>query len=396
MVQGKVNRKQAHGHKGKTLASLLQPLTRNVYFVPSTLFLLCILLYGNTINNGYAGDDVIITNNSYILKGFSAIKDIFDKGSLYGWNKTIYIQQYRPLTLLCFMAENSLFGLNPHVSHLINVLLYAFTIVLLYLFLHKILKNYNPYIALAATLLFAFHPIHTEVVANVKSRDEILGFLFGLLSFYFIILHQEKKNKQYYFWSLAAFAVSIFCKENCLSFIAAIPLLLYFFTSLEIKKIIYKTIPFLGIVAIYFGIRSQVLSSMAFSGQIPVWDNALMAANNSWDRTATSFVLMGMYIWKTIIPYPLSYDYSYNQIPIVSWYNLKPVFALLVCLILIGYMVWGIRKKSIFSFLIALFFITLFLSSNLVIKIASTSENGFYTFLHSVFAWQCQLLQHPF
>ncbi len=344
---------------------------------PVFIFISCFILYANTLHNGYALDDGIYTNkNDFIIKGFSAFKDIFDKGSLYGFDKTPDTQ-YRPLTLLSFMAETSIFGLNPHVSHFINVLFYAFTIVLLYFFLQKILKNYNRSIIVAATLLFAFHPIHTEVVANIKSRDEILGFLFGLSSFYFIILHYEQNKVNYYFFSLIAFLAAIFSKENCLTFVFIIPLLLYFFTSLEVKKIAIKTVPYFVLVAFYLIIRNIVLKQLTFSHQIPVMDNALMSAGNGADRIATSFVLMGKYIYMTIVPYPLSWDYSYNQVPIVSLGNIKFLLSFLFCLALVGYMLLVFRKKIIFAFLIALFFISLLLSSNLIVQIASTFGERF-------------------
>jgi protein O-mannosyl-transferase len=349
-----------------------------VYVFPIAVFLLCFIIYGNSIINGYTYDDKIYTyDNAYIVKGFSAIKEIFNQGSLNGVYRYTPGPQYRPLTLLNFMTEVSVFGLNPHVNHFFNILFFAITVVLLYFFLQKILKNYNQAIIFASTVLFAFHPIHTEVVDSIKSRDEILGLLFGLTSFYSILLYKEKNNNKYYFFSLAAFSLAIFCKENCLTFVIIIPLLLYFFTSMELKKIAIKSIPYFLLVGFYLFIRNLVLHKITFTSQIPVWDNALMAAKNNADMTATSFVLLGKYIYMTIIPYPLSWDYSFHQIPIVTWGDSKPIIALLVCLGLIGFMLWGAGKKSIYSFLIALFFITLFLSSNLVIKIAATLGERF-------------------
>jgi len=351
--------------------------SKNSYFFPVVIFLLCLLLYGNTVYNNYALDDgMVIVNNGFVVKGFSAFKDIFDKASLYSFNHK-NSGSYRPLTMLNFMAEVSLFGLNPHISHFFNVLFFAFTVVLLYFFLQKILKNYNRTIIIAATLLFAFHPIHTEVVANIKSRDEILGLLFGLLSFYFIILYRDKKKVGYYLFSLLSFFAALFCKENALTFVAVIPLLLYFFTSLEMKKIGFQALPYAGLAAIYLLIRSHLLEHITFATKISVIQNALVAARNSSETTATSFVLMGKYIYMTIVPYPLSYDYSYNQIPLVSWTSFKTTLSLLVCVFLVGYMFWGARKKSIFSFLIAFFFITLFLSSNLIIHIGATFGERF-------------------
>jgi protein O-mannosyl-transferase len=361
--------------------------SKHNYFIPVILFLLCFVLYGNTIRNEYAFDDGLVTySNEFVVKGFSALKDIFDKGSLYGWDKTNYVQQYRPVTLLSFMAEVSVFGLNPHISHFINILLFALTVVLFYFFLNKIIYqgNNTEYskraIIISSALLFAFHPIHTEVVANIKSRDEILSLLFGTLSFYLILLEQESKKNSYSIFSLAAFFVAIFCKESALTFLAIIPLLLYFFTSIEIKKIAVRTLPYVVLVIIYFLIRSRVLKSMTFTSPIGVIENALTSSHNQGDRIATSLMMIGKYIYLLIIPYPLSFDYSYNQIPIVSWSNIEVLLSLMVCLLLAGFMIFGFRKKSIFSFLIAFFFITISLSSNLVVKIAATfAERFLYT-----------------
>jgi protein O-mannosyl-transferase len=347
------------------------------FLVPVLLVIACFVLYGNTLQNGYALDDgIYTTKNDFIVKGFSAFKDIFDKGSLYGFDKNP-ATQYRPLTLLNFMAEASIFGFNPHVSHFFNILFFAFTVVLFYFFLQKILKNYNRLIILGATLLFAFHPIHTEVVANIKSRDEILGLLFGLMSFNFILMYEEQHKIKYLWYSLTAFGVAIFCKENCLTFVAIIPMLLYFFTSLELKKIALKTLPYIGLVALYLFIRSRVMQDMTFTHKIPVMDNALMSAGSNADVIASSFVLLGKYIYMCIIAYPLSWDYSYNQIPIVSWGNALPILSLLICAVLTWFAIWRLKRKSIYSFLIAWFFITLLLSSNLIVKIASTFGERF-------------------
>jgi len=344
---------------------------------PLIIVLVCFLLYGNTLRNDYTLDDGIYTNqNDFILKGFSAFKDIFDKGSLYGNDKTRDMQ-YRPLTLLSFMAEVSVFGFNPHISHFFNVLLFAFTAVLLYYFLKKILQRFDPITPVAATLLFIFHPIHTEVVASIKSRDEILGLLFGLATFYFILLYQEQKKKRYYLFSLGTFLIAIFCKENCLSFAVIIPLLLYFFSSLEIKKISFQAIPYLGLAVFYLLIRFLVMRTLTFSHPIQLMSNALMSTSSHADRMATSMLLMGKYIYMTVVPYPLCWDYSYNQIPVVSWGDGAVLLSVLGCAGLAVVVIAGFRKKSICSFSILFFFITLFLSSNLVVKIAWTFAERF-------------------
>jgi protein O-mannosyl-transferase len=348
----------------------------NDFRLPALIFILCFLLYGNTIGNDYAMDDMLYTTqNHYVQQGFSAITNIFNKGSLYGYNQEN--ENYRPLVLLDFMAEVSLFGMNPHVSHFFNVLFFAITCLFLYLLFRKIFFKYNPLIAFSATLIFVFHPIHTEVVANIKSRDEILGLLFCVLSSYFIMLYAEKKKKRFYAASLITFFAALLSKENYLPYGFVIPLLLYFFTSIELKRIVRISSPYITLIVIYLIIRGSILDSVTFKDAPLVYNNSLMAAGNYADQLATNSVLLGKYIYMLFIPYPLSCDYSYNQIPIVHWANIWAIVSLLLYLATAVYIIRYIKTKAVFVFAILVYLLTLILSSNLVVKIAATFAERF-------------------
>ena len=90
----------------------INSLIRHKFFSPALLFIICFILYGNTLHNEYVFDDYLYTNNNeLIVKGFSAFKDIFEKGSFYS-SKSVLIDKYRPVTLLNFLAEVSIFGFN--------------------------------------------------------------------------------------------------------------------------------------------------------------------------------------------------------------------------------------------------------------------------------------------
>jgi len=365
-------KQQAKGQQSKK--SIEKTDTSNWYIIPGIIFVLCFILYGNTINHSYVLDDDIYTQkNVYVQQGFSAIKNIFNKGSLYGFNGSNE-SNYRPLVLLNFMAEVQWFGLNPHVSHFFNVFFFAICCVLLYFLLRRVFSEYNMLIPLTATLLFVFHPIHTEAVANVKSRDEILGLLFGVLSFYFIFLYVEKKKLNLYLASLFAFFCSVLCKENSITFVVIIPLLLYFFTVTDLKRIALLSLPYLGVLGVYMLMRNGALSNITFKDKLDVINNSLMAAKNGSDMFATEFVMMGKYLWMLVVPYPLSWDYSYNQISIVSLTNVKAILSILLYVALGAYVFWSLirKQKSVYAFSILFYLVTIFLSSNLVLKIGST------------------------
>ena len=164
------------------------------------------LLYGNTILNNYVLDDeYVITGNRFTQKGIEGLRDIFSYDSFKGYKENIFQVsggRYRPFSIATFAVEHQLFGNNPHISHFINVLLFSLTCCLIYYILSKLMVKFPadkwykslPFIA---TILFVAHPVHTETVAYIKSRDEIFSFLFSLLSFLFWWKYLDSKKNTF-------------------------------------------------------------------------------------------------------------------------------------------------------------------------------------------------------
>ena len=75
---------------------------------------------------------------------------------------------------------------------ILNILLFGLLIILLFKLLQIIFRERDHHLAFYTCLIFAVHPIHTEVIANVKSRDEIITFILLLISLINIIKHSEK------------------------------------------------------------------------------------------------------------------------------------------------------------------------------------------------------------
>ena len=143
---------------------------------------LSFLLYVNTLKHEYTIDDlIVVTSNKLTQQGVSAIPDIFSHSYMFGYNGR-EDESYRPLTLTTFALEKSMFDANSSASHFIQVLLYALTILVLFRYLVRLLGEDRLTLVALITLLFAVHPLHTEVVANVKSRDELMCALFLFLS----------------------------------------------------------------------------------------------------------------------------------------------------------------------------------------------------------------------
>jgi hypothetical protein len=166
---------------------------------------LSILLYANTLSHDFALDDaIVITDNMHVQKGWAGLMDIFNKDTFHGFFKTdkqglLEGGRYRPFTLAMFAVELSIFGKSPFWGHLFNLLWYALTGIVLYLlstglFAYRWNKTLSAWLAFAVALIFIAHPLHTEAVANIKGRDEIMALLGCLGALYFSLRSYHSKQ----------------------------------------------------------------------------------------------------------------------------------------------------------------------------------------------------------
>lgn len=202
------------------------------------VFLFAVLLYVNTIPNGFNLDDELVTTTDeqyphrLTAQGISAIPAIFSEP--YYKDASGYAYDYRPVVLSTFAIERSITGGNVHISHFINAGLYGLLCLVLLTTLTLLLSNYNPLLPLLATLLFTAFPLHTEVVASLKNRDEILALLFALLSLQLAHKSVTQKTTLYLTAALGLFLLALLSKQTIISFAVIIPILLVLLTPASI------------------------------------------------------------------------------------------------------------------------------------------------------------------
>ncbi|TPW17836.1 MAG: hypothetical protein FD129_214, partial [bacterium] len=137
------------------------------------------LVYVTTLGNGFAYDDGVIIEESPLVTEPARMGEVFTTPY---WGSKAGGGLYRPVATLSYALNHRVHGLKPFGYHLVNVLLHAAVSVLLTL----LALQYLPLAAAGlAGLIFAVHPIHTEAVANVVGRAELLsavGFLVASLA----------------------------------------------------------------------------------------------------------------------------------------------------------------------------------------------------------------------
>ena len=358
------------------------------------LFLFGFILYANTINFDYALDDkIVITSNQITTQGFGGVMTHFFYDSMDGFwaaqygvsvedlNKDALVAggRYRPLSLVTYAIEWELFGHNPGLSHIINAILYGLTGLVLFLFLLRLFPmGYNQVwqtIPFWVTVLFLAHPLHVEVVANIKSRDEILSLLFGLLALNYMIDYARSTDIKNLGLTAVMLFLSLLSKETTIAFVAIGPLALYFFNIGDAKswKMSFASLFAAGLL--YTTIRFMVIGSPDAPIANELMNSPFLNATES-ERLATIFLILAAYVKLLFFPFPLTHDYYPYHLPFLpeeehyaTWGNLGAIAGVLLMIGLLIVIVRGFKSRSIYAFSALFFLGTTILVSNLFFPI---------------------------
>jgi len=376
----------------------ISPLSNKLSIVVITIVTL--LLYANTFTNDFAMDDLsVITKNSYVQEGVGGIKKVLTKESWEGYQPDSDIRIYRPFQLFSFAIQYEFFELNPMPYHIVNVLCYALLNILLFLLLKEFWKHKYPYLPLLIVLLFATHPVHVEVVANLKGSADLFGMLHATAAFLFLFYYIKIEKVSYIILASIFYFLSLTSKANAVTYIGVFPLAMYFFTNLKIKTIIKNTLPFIGVIGLYLFVRRLVLGETLELTSVTYIDNVILLAETYSQELGMQLWSLGKNLQLLVFPHPLRAMYVYDDIPIIEAYNFVAVATFLVYLLLSFIGVYYFRKKNILVFGILYYLLTISLFSNIYVTMANIVAERwllipsfgfciaagaiFYKFLHS-------------
>lgn len=327
------------------------PYLKQLVWVP---FIFAFILYGNSISNQFALDDIPqIVENRFVQKGFDGIGELMTTNYWAGSGQNL--GYYRPLSMISFAVEKAIHNNNPQIMHFVNVLLYAISGMVVFWFLSSIFRG-NPFFVLITTLLFMAHPVHTEVVANVKSRDEMMSFLFSTLALWLVFNHSKNRHLLSLIVAWIMYFLALMSKETAMTTLALVPVLLFFFTPKKGGFIGGVTLSFFIVSVLFLILKYALIGTI--SGYPPNEMNVYPYKELSV-RIPTMFYIFGMYLYRMVLPWRLLYDYSYNQIPAAGWGNPVVLISFLIAAGLVYLAIKNLKRKNILSFSILFFGITL-------------------------------------
>ena len=346
------------------------------------LGLIAFCVYANTLKNDFAMDDyTMIIKNSIVTKGAKAIPELFTTPHSMGYG-AIPNDEYRPLPMALFSVEYQLFEGNPAPFHFVNILFFMGCVVALFFFLDKLFEGTKTAVVFVACLLFVLHPIHTEVVANIKSGDELMSFLFAFLSLnVFLDYYRIGKPRHLLLGGLYLF-LSFISKETSFTFFALMPVIFFFFRDGAKKRGVQMLVCAGVAAAVFLAIRFSVLNYYHANhiGQMDLVENALAKKDLSAEsRLATAILIMGYYVKLLFVPYPLVCDYAFNAIPFTHFSDLRVLLtlAIYVALVVIVAVRFLKNRKDPYAFGIAFFLCTISIVSNIPFLIKSTMGERF-------------------
>jgi len=304
--------------------------------------LLAIALHANTLDGALMYDDTnAVVRNALVRAG--DLGAIFTEAS---WWREGHGRGWRPVTTTSFALNHMAHGFAPRGYHAVNLLLHAGVSVLVLLTLAA--ATGRALVALVAALLFALHPVHTEAVASVVGRSELLAAAGFFLAWWCFLRRDAGGVRLWDAAGVAAFAAGLLAKENAVTLLPVLVLADAVYPgagaapAAALRRHAGRYAALAAATAAFVVVRRLVIGPDAPS--IPVLDNPLVALP-AWPRALTTIAVVGLYAWRLLVPVRLAADYSYDQIPAVAS-PLDPGFlAGLAVLLAVPALAWWCRAR---------------------------------------------------
>ena len=354
MAKQKTKKKGKSNRKPEVITPQFR-LTPLHYFMALVAAGFAFVLYINTIGHGYVLDDYsAITINRYVQEGFAGIPKLM---TVDFWHfSNMQLGYYRPLALITFAMEYQVAGLSPQVSHTVNTLLFALTVFMSFLLVSRLFSTKNLLFPLIVSLLFAAHPIHTEVIDNLKGRDELLSFLNTIVMLYLAIRYMDTRKTSRLVLALIFFYFALLSKESAMIGVVLLPLVLYYTQPRSMGKIALNILPFVAVLILFL-----VQKRLALGPDSTVIPTDIVNYPYQGDavKIPSTFLLFLFSIRMLVFPWPLRYDYSFNQIPAVEWNSIWALMGLVVFITLLVFTVIQIKKRTPPGLILGFFYITM-------------------------------------
>jgi len=343
---------------------------RTPYIVYGGIALIALLVYLPALSNGFVNwDDQAYVYENHNIRSFD-LKWLLS---------AVVVGNWHPLTMLSYMVDYSIWGLNPFGYHLANIVIHAantFLVGVLGLRLTALAssdKRASLFTGATLALLFGLHPLHVESVAWVSERKDVLSTLFFLLSIISYLNYKKTPKPLSYIGSLLLFALSVMGKPMSIT-LPAVLLIMDFYPlngfKAGIKKALVEKVPYFAMAIIFAGVTVWAQGS----------DNAIASLDYHpmGSRVLVAIRALAFYIYKTAVPINLAPFYPRDLAPSFFGIEYTSSFALVIAITAVSIL---FLKKSRLPLALMLFYLVTLSPVIGIIQVGSQAAADRYTYI---------------
>lgn len=344
---------------------------------------LAVLAYANALGNGFVLDDIGIIVENPLVRSGADVRAIFTSPywPIGASGVSADPALYRPLTVLTYVIDHALWGLNPAAFHAVNVAVHAAGTVLVFELARRLVPGATGPVAAAA--IFAAHPLHTEAVTGIVGRADLLATLFFVAAF-LCVRPRAAPSPLRLIAGAGCWLLALLSKEIA----ATLPLVLAADDWLHRREFPDGRAGRTRAIALRYGVLAvsgalyALLRAQAVSGGSQVW--AGFAGLDAASRVLTASRVMMEYLGLFVAPVRLLADYWVTEVPIArSVADPAVLFSLALWTAIGAAMIRGARREPAAVLAAAWFFATLLPVSNLLFPIGVAKAERL-TYLPSV------------
>ncbi len=311
-------------------------------------------VYANTLSNGFVYDDHLQIEKNGWLTSFANVPEILTS-HVYGFKPELKVTgSYRPLFMLAYLFEYSAFGVEPWGWHLVNVILHAFSVVMVFLIADRLTRGGRkeagaPSVSLVApfiaALLFAAHPAHNEPVAWVACVPEL-----SYTALYLVALHiSARRERASDVVPAVVYFLALLFKETAVT----LPLVVFAYDRLVAKSrgdYLRRYLPFAAALGLYLVLRRSFLGGLAPVSTMHPYLDAGKALLNA-------VIFFADYLRALVLPYRFEPFRVFD--PAVSIADPRFLFGALVTSSLIAAVFFYRKKRPLAAFSLIFFSIAI-------------------------------------
>lgn len=300
---------------------------------------------------------------------------ILDNPHLADWHTFIghLDHMVRPVLYATFLADRSLYGLEPAGYHALNLLLHLGSTMLLYAILKTAVQEGSA-VPFWTALIFAIHPIATETVTYISGRASgLMAFFYLFALFLYVRVWEAPATRRplYIAAAMGSWLLSVASKETAVT----LPIILFLWdvvirqlkgTSLRVAMLFQA--PFwamVGLAALWAWSHPRYAALAQFSFTIrPLWDHLLSELH-----------VMAFEVWLFFSPWNQNFDHDVPEFHAVSQWPLAVDLLMLTAMLIGACLSW--RRFPLVAFGLSWFFIQL-LPTTVIPRNDLLSERNLY------------------